>query len=77
MDNWLGNTGKLLTVVGGILFLVGGILWFFKDVPILQKLGHLPGDIRIEKDNFTFYLPVTTSILISLLLTGILWLFKR
>ncbi|MBS1272235.1 MAG: hypothetical protein MAGBODY4_01375 [Candidatus Marinimicrobia bacterium] len=77
MDNWLGNLGKLLTLIGGILVVIGGALWLFRDVPILQKLGHLPGDIRIEKDNFTFYFPVTTSILITLILTGILWVFKR
>lgn len=77
MENGLGDIGKWVAKLGGILMVVGGILWLFQDVPLLQKLGRLPGDIRIQRDNFTFYFPVTTSILISLLLTGIFWLFKR
>ncbi|MCF7805629.1 MAG: DUF2905 domain-containing protein [Candidatus Marinimicrobia bacterium] len=77
MDQGLGEVGKWIMKAGGILVVIGGLLWVLRDVPLLQKLGQLPGDIRIEKDNFTFYFPLTTSILISLILTGILWLFKR
>lgn len=58
----------------GIMLVIVGLLW-----PWLQKLGlgRLPGDIVIERDNFRFYLPITTSILISLLLTLILWLLRK
>lgn len=58
----------------GIILVLAGLLW-----PFLQKvgLGRLPGDIIIERDNFTFYLPLGTSILISLVLTLILWLLSR
>lgn len=62
----------LITV--GIVLVVLGIAW-----PLLAKLGlgSLPGDIRYERKGFTFYFPVTTSILISLLITLILWIFRR
>jgi hypothetical protein len=58
----------------GIVLIVVGVLW-----PWLSKLGlgRLPGDIVIEHDNFTFYLPITTSILVSVVLSVILWLLGR
>jgi hypothetical protein len=64
---------RLLIALGFILIIIG-LLW-----PWLAKLGlgQLPGDIVIERGNFRFYFPVTTSILISLLLTLLLWLFRR
>lgn len=63
-----------LLIILGIGLLVAGLLW-----PLLAKLGlgRLPGDIAIKKDNFTFYFPITTSIVVSLLLTLILWLFRK
>ena len=64
---------RVLIVVGIILIIIG-IAW-----PLLQKLGlgRLPGDISIERDGFRFYFPITTSIIISLLLTLIFWLFRK
>jgi hypothetical protein len=61
-------------IILGIVLIVVGVLW-----PWLSKLGlgRLPGDIVIERDNFTFYLPITTSILVSVLLSVILWLLGR
>ncbi|MCL6557086.1 MAG: DUF2905 domain-containing protein [Burkholderiales bacterium] len=58
----------------GVLLIVLGLAW-----PLISKLGlgSLPGDIRIERRNFTFYFPLTSSLLVSLLLTLILWLFRR
>ena len=58
----------------GILFVLAGLLWpWLKQVP----LGRLPGDIVIEKENFRFYFPVTTSILVSLVLSLLFYLFKK
>jgi hypothetical protein len=54
------------------VLIVVGVLW-----PWLSKLGRLPGDIVIERDSFTFYLPITTSILVSVVLSLILWLLGR
>lgn len=64
---------KVLIIVGIILIIVG-LVW-----PLLEKsgLGRLPGDIAVEKDDFRFYFPITTSIIISLVLTLIFYLFRR
>ncbi len=64
---------KLLIIVG-IILVVLGLLW-----PLFQKLGlgRLPGDIVVEKENFSFYFPIVTSIIISLVLTLLFWLFRR
>jgi hypothetical protein len=67
------NVPRLLIVFGVILVAVG-LLW-----PWLQKLGlgRLPGDIVVERDNARFYFPITTSIIISLILSLLFWLFRR
>ena len=61
-------------IIAGILLIVLGVAW-----PFLARLGlgRLPGDLRIERDGFTFYFPITTSIVVSLVLTLILWLLRR
>jgi len=61
-------------IIIGILILLAGLLW-----PWLIKLpiGKLPGDIVINKPNFKVYIPITTMIIISLLLSLIFWLFKK
>ncbi len=58
----------------GIIFIILGLAW-----PLIKKLGigRLPGDILIKKGNFTFYFPITTSIVISLVIMIILWLINR
>ena len=66
--------GRVLLVVGGLLVVAGLVLTFSGRVPFL---GKLPGDIAYRRGNFTFYFPIVTSIVLSLLLTGLLWLFRR
>ena len=66
--------GKLMIVLGAALLLLGGLLWLLSKVPFL---GHLPGDIRIERDGVRFYFPITTCLLISLLITVILLLLRK
>jgi len=58
----------------GIIFVAIGLLW-----PLLQKLGlgKLPGDIVYERENVKFYFPIVTSLVISLLLSLLFWLFKK
>jgi hypothetical protein len=58
----------------GLVILVGGLLW-----PLLSRigLGRLPGDILYQRGNATFYFPLATSILISIVLSLLLWLFNR
>lgn len=66
--------GKALIIFGVILIGVGLLLAFFNKIPFL---GKLPGDILIHKKNFTFYFPLATSILISIVLSLIFWLWPR
>src|SRR5574340_163626 len=70
----MNELGKMLVIAGVCLALVGLVLWtgFGKG-----WLGRLPGDIHYSRGNFTFYFPLVTCILASLLLTLILWLFRR
>ena len=65
------GVGKLLIMLGGIFIAVGALLMLFERIPFL---GKLPGDFHIKKDNVEFYFPLATSIILSLLLTSILWL---
>lgn len=66
MSRWL------ITI--GVILVAAGLLW-----PLLQTagLGRLPGDIVLEREHFRLYLPITTSILISLVLSLVLWLLNR
>lgn len=61
-------------IILGVILIVLGLVW-----PWLARLGlgRLPGDIAIERDGFRFYLPITTSILVSLVLTLIFWLLRK
>jgi len=61
--------GKLLLIAGGIIIIIGLILVFSQHIPFL---GRLPGDIFIKRDGFSFYLPVVTFIIISIVLTIII-----
>jgi len=65
--------GRILIVFGLIFLGVGLLLTFFDKIPFL---GKLPGDINIKRDNFSFYFPITTCIIISLLLSLVLWIIS-
>lgn len=62
--------GKLLMTIGGIIFLVGLLMQFI-------KIGKLPGDIIINKGNTTFYFPIMTSIVLSVILSVIFFIINR
>lgn len=64
---------KILITLGLVLFAIG-LLW-----PWIQKLGlgRLPGDIAVEREGFNFYFPLTTSILVSIVLSLLFWFFMR
>jgi Protein of unknown function (DUF2905) len=68
------DIGKMLIIFGVAAIVIGGILMLSGKVP---WLGRLPGDILVQKKNFTFYFPLATSILLSILLTLIFWLVKK
>ncbi len=69
------DTGKWIIIIGIFVVLAGVIIYFFHDR--LGWIGRLPGDIRMEKDNFRFYFPITTMIIFSLLLILIIQLIKK
>lgn len=66
--------GKLLIVIGLVIVALGLVLTLAGRIP---WLGNLPGDIAIRRENFSFYFPITTSILISVVLSLLFWLFRR
>lgn len=68
------SLGKILVLFGIIIIAVGFFLMFWDKVPFI---GKLPGDIYIKKKNFTFYFPIVTSILLSIIISLILYLFKK
>ena len=70
----MGDLGRALMLFGGALVLVGALLSLGGKLP---WLGRLPGDIVIERENFRFYFPLATSILISIVLSLIAALFRR
>ncbi len=73
-----GLIGKALILVGALFALVGAwLLLGGRMPPWLSWVGRLPGDLAIERDNVRFYLPITTSLVLSLAITLVLWLFGR
>jgi hypothetical protein len=72
--NGLETMGKLLMGIGGALVLLGGLLWLVSKIPFL---GHLPGDIRIERPGFTCLVPLASSIILSIVLTILLNIIVR
>lgn len=69
------QTAKYIIVAGILLVLAGVLYYFFHDK--LQWIGRLPGDIRVERENFRFYFPITTMILASLVLSLVIYVFKN
>jgi hypothetical protein len=72
----LASLGKLLLGLAAILAIFGGLLLLADRFPAL-RIGRLPGDVAVERERFRLYVPITTSILLSLALTFLLWLFGR
>lgn len=73
-DTYIGKTMIIL----GSLFIILGLLFLYRDkLTFLKFLGHLPGDIAIKKENFSFYFPITTSLLISAILSLLFWFLRR
>ncbi len=68
------QAGKFLIFAGIFILILGGLFLFGDKIPFL---GKLQGDIYIKKKNFTFYFPIVTSILLSLLISLIIYLFRK
>jgi H+/Cl- antiporter ClcA len=69
------QTGKYILIAGIVIVITGILVYFFHDY--LKWIGRLPGDIRIERENFRFYFPLATMIVLSVLVTIIIHIFKR
>ncbi|PIO48345.1 MAG: hypothetical protein CMR00_05290 [[Chlorobium] sp. 445] len=73
----MSEFGKLLMGLGALLLLLGAAFYFAPKISAFNWLGRLPLDFKIERENFSFYFPLGTSILISLLLSAILYLWRK
>lgn len=74
MADGIQYIGKFLLLLGLVVAAIGGLLLLSGKIP---WIGRLPGDILIQKKNFTFYFPLATSILLSLILTLLFWILGR
>jgi uncharacterized membrane protein YkgB len=69
-----GALGKMLILLGVLIIVIGFLLLIGEKIP---WIGKLPGDIIIRKEKFSFYFPITTCIIISIILTFFFWLFRK
>lgn len=84
MSEW-GGLGRLLVGIGMVLVVAGGLLWAADRVPGIGVLfgwvGKLPGDISVKRENFSFFFPLATSLVLSVALSLVFyllsWLFRR
>jgi hypothetical protein len=74
MDEDVQHIGRVLLISGAVMALVGALFLFSTKLP---WIGRLPGDIVVHRKNFTFYFPLATTILISIFLTLLFWLFGK
>ncbi len=70
----MGEIAKTMILVGAVLILLGLVLLLFQKTPFL---GKLPGDILIRRENFTFYFPLATSIIISIIISLVLYFLGK
>ncbi len=70
----MSEIAKSIIVIGAVLVVVGLVLLFIQKTPFL---GKLPGDILIKRDSFTFFFPITTSIVISIVISLILYIVGK
>ncbi|MDQ3190650.1 MAG: DUF2905 domain-containing protein [Bacteroidota bacterium] len=71
----MNHLGKFIIVAGVILVIIGILISFAGDK--LGWFGNLPGDIKIEKENLKIYFPITTMIIVSVILTVLIWLLRK
>lgn len=69
--------GKGLIALGILISLIGVIVVFRDRIPWLKSIGRLPGDIIVEKPGFSFYFPLMTSVIFSIVLSVLFWLYRK
>jgi hypothetical protein len=72
-----GSIGKSLIVIGAVILLIGLVMVFRDSIPILRHLGRLPGDIAIQRKNFSFHFPIVTCIIVSIIISLVLYIISR
>lgn len=74
----MNEIGRIMVMTGAGLVVLGAVLWGLSHVPALRNMGSLPGDVRLHQGNLQIYFPITTmilvSIVLSLLMIGVQWL---
>ena len=70
----MSDLARILMIAGAVLLVLGLVLWLGPKIP---WLGKLPGDLTFKRDNFTVYFPLGTCILLSLILSLVLYLFRK
>ncbi len=73
----LNSLGRIVLVIGIVLAVLGGLLMLLARIPLFSNLGSLPGDIRIEGQGFSCFIPIVSMILISVVLTIVLNIIVR
>ena len=73
----MASLGKSLVVVGALIAALGLFLWGGSSIPIVNRLGRLPGDIYIQRGNFTLYFPLTSAIIVSVVLSLLIAWLRR
>ena len=71
----MNQYGKYIIIAGAVILLIGIVVYFSGNK--LNWIGKLPGDIRVEKENFRFYFPLATMLVLSLVLNLIIWLIRK
>jgi hypothetical protein len=69
--------GKLLVAVGILVLVAGVMLWVGGSIPLVNRLGRLPGDIYVQRGNYSLYFPLTTAILVSVAVSLLLAVLRR
>lgn len=70
----MSKYGNMIIIIGLIIIVIGVLIRF---TPLAKYIGKLPGDIRVEKENFRFYFPITTLILLSIIINLLIRIFKK
>jgi len=73
----MAPVGKALVIIGLLVVVCGLLVWSGGSLPVVNRLGRLPGDIHIRRGNFNFYLPITTCIVLSIVISLLIKLLRR
>lgn len=74
----MSNSPARLLIIAGLLLLAAGLVLYYRDsIPLIGHLGRLPGDIRMKRGNWSLYFPLTTGVIVSIVLSLILMLIRR